>query len=381
MGASIVARVESMNDQASRSFAQDAEVHGHTSMDALSNVLRLVRLGGAVYLNGHFTAPWCLFGQADAALCGSYLPRAERVVSYHLITEGSCWAALADDPESAIYVNAGELLVVPQGESHLLGSSLDVTPGPTAELLESQLRNSPGQLMALNYGGGGDSTRLVCGFLACDDTLSNPVLSALPRLFKVDMRNDPQSAWLESSLRFATAEAAEWRVGSALVLARLSELLFVEAVRRCIDALPADRKGWLAGVGDRFVGRVLAMMHTQPAHAWTVDELARMAGLSRSALAQRFTQLLGQPPMQYLAHWRLQVAAQELRGGTKSVAEVADQVGYESEAAFNRAFKREFGMPPAGWRKSRGGMASASAGAAGASAVDCYSEPFSGHPM
>lgn len=340
-------------------------------MDALSNVLRLVRLAGAVYLNGEFTAPWCLFGQADAALCGSFLPPAERVVSYHLITEGSCWAALADDPASAIHVDAGELLVVPQGESHLLGSSLDITPGPTAQLLESQLRSAPGQLMALSYGGGGDSTRLVCGFLACDDTLNNPVLSALPRIFKVDMRNDPQSAWLESSLRFATAEAAEWRVGSALVLARLSELLFVEAVRRCIDALPLDRKGWLAGVGDRFVGRALALMHAQPAYAWTVDELARTAGLSRSALAQRFTQLLGQPPMQYLAHWRLQIAAQELRGGTRSVAEVADQVGYESEAAFNRAFKREFGMPPAGWRRSRGGMAGAAVDSPAASAADC----------
>jgi AraC family transcriptional regulator, alkane utilization regulator len=338
-------------------------------MDALSEVLRLVRLGGAVYLNGDFTAPWCLYGQADAALCGSFLPPAERIVSYHMITEGGCWASLPDDPDSAIYVAAGELLVVPQGEAHLLGSSLDITPGPTGELLENQLRNSPGQLMVLNYGGGGDRTRLVCGFLACDDTLSNPVLSALPRIFKVDMRNDPQSAWLESSLRFAAAEAAEWRVGSAIVLARLSELLFVEAVRRCIDALPSDRKGWLAGVGDRFVGRALALMHAQPAHSWTVDELARKAGLSRSALAQRFTQLLGQPPMQYLAHWRLQIAAQELRGGTKSLAAVADQVGYESEAAFNRAFKREFGMPPAGWRRSRVGGEVIPAGAAGAAAA------------
>ncbi|REG50387.1 AraC-like DNA-binding protein [Paraburkholderia sp. BL6669N2] len=338
-------------------------------MDALSDVLRLVRLGGAVYLNGDFTAPWCLYGQADAALCGSFLPPAERIVSYHLITEGGCWASLPDEPDSAIYVAAGELLVVPQGEAHLLGSSLDIAPGPTGELLENQLRNAPGQLMALRYGGGGDHTRLVCGFLACDDTLSNPVLSALPRIFKVDMRNDPQSAWLESSLRFAAAEAAEWRVGSAIVLARLSELLFVEAVRRCIDALPSDRKGWLAGVGDRFVGRALALMHAQPAHGWTVDELARKAGLSRSALAQRFTQLLGQPPMQYLAHWRLQIAAQELRVGTKSLAAVADQVGYESEAAFNRAFKREFGMPPAGWRRSRGEMAATSAGSAGAAAA------------
>jgi AraC-like DNA-binding protein len=180
------------------------------------------------------------------------------------------------------------------------------------------------------------------------------VLAALPRIFKVDMRNDPRSAWLESSLRLAAMEAAEWRVGSAIVLARLSELLFVEAVRRCIDAMATDRNGWLAGTADRFVGRALAMLHAQPAHGWTVDELARKTGLSRSALAQRFTQLLGQPPMQYLARWRLQIAAHELRNGTQPLAAVAGRVGYESEAAFNRAFKREFGMPPASWRRSHG---------------------------
>lgn len=325
-------------------------------MDALSNVLRLVRLSGAVYLNGDFTAPWCVVGQASQELSATFLPRAERIVSYHLITEGSCMARLIDDPASAIRVDAGELLVVPQGEPHLMGSSLEIAPAPADEMMAHYLKTTPGDVMKLSYGGGGEPrTRVICGFLASDDTLSNPVLSVLPRLFKVDMRNDPRSAWLESSLSLAAVEAAEWRVGSAIVLARLSELLFVEAVRRCIDALPAERKGWLAGVGDRFVGRALAMLHARPAHDWTVDELAREVGLSRSGLAQRFTQLLGQPPMQYLARWRLQIAAQELRHGTMSIAAVAEQVGYESEAAFNRAFKREFGMPPAGWRRSRRG--------------------------
>ncbi|MFM0048496.1 AraC family transcriptional regulator [Caballeronia grimmiae] len=325
-------------------------------MDALSNVLRLVRLSGAVYLNGDFTAPWCVVGQASQELSATFLPRAERIVSYHLVTEGSCWACLVDDPSSAIHVDAGELLVVPQGEPHLMGSSLSITPARSEVMMAHYLKTTPGEVMKLTYGGGGEPrTRVICGFLASDDTLTNPVLSVLPRLFKVDMRNDPRSAWLESSLSLATLEAAEWRVGSAIVLARLSELLFVEAVRRCIDALPADRKGWLAGVGDRFVGRALAMLHARPEHSWTVDELARKAGLSRSALAQRFTQLLGQPPMQYLARWRLQIAAQELRNGTRSIAGIAEHVGYESEAAFNRAFKREFGMPPAGWRRCRRG--------------------------
>ena len=338
-------------------------------MDALSDVLRAVRLSGAVYLSGEFTTPWCLFGQADAALCDAFLPGSEHVISYHLITEGSCSARLADDPTSAIQLNAGELLVVPQGEAHIFGSTLDLSPTQAGPLLINQLETTPGTVMKLSYGGGGAVTRMVCGFLACDDKLSNPLLSSLPRLFKIDMRNDPQSAWLESSLRFAAAEASQWRAGSTTVLARLSELLFVEAVRRCIEALPDDRTGWLAGVRDRFVGRALSMLHARPAYCWTVDELARNVGLSRSALAQRFTDLLGQPPMQYLAHWRLQIASRELLVGSRPLAVVAEEVGYDSEAAFNRAFKREFGMPPAAWRKSRLQVHAVSIPANGAGAV------------
>jgi AraC-like DNA-binding protein len=325
-------------------------------MDAVSDVLRVVRLSGAVYLNGTFTAPWCVIGRTDAALCAAFLPRSERVISYHLIIEGSCWAQLAAAPASALHLNAGELLVVPQGEAHLLGSALDLPPTPADTLLVGQMEAAPGEVMTLSHGGGGASTRIICGFLACDDTLSNPLLSSLPRLFKIDMRNDPRGAWLESSLKFAAAEVADSRAGGTIVLARLSELLFVEAVRSCIEALPADQKGWLAGVRDRFVGRALSLLHAQPVRPWTVDELARKVGLSRSALAQRFTDLLGQPPMQYLARWRMQIAAQELLIGSKSLAAVAEQIGYESEAAFSRAFKREFGMPPAGWRKHQGKM-------------------------
>ena len=325
-------------------------------MDAVSDVLRAVRLSGAVYLNGTFTAPWCLIGRTDAALCAAYLPRTERVISYHLIIEGSCWAQLADSPDSALRLDAGELLVVPQGETHLMGSGVGLGPTPMESLLAGPIAAAPGEVMTLSYGGGGAATRIVCGFLACDDTLSNPLLSSLPRLFKIDMRHDPRAAWLESSLKFAADEAAHSRAGGTIVLARLSELLFVEAVRSCIEALPAHQTGWLAGVRDRYVGRALSLLHAQAIYPWTVDELARKVGLSRSALAQRFTDLLGQPPMQYLARWRMQIAAQELLNGKKSLAAVAEQIGYESESAFSRAFRREFGMPPAGWRKSKGKM-------------------------
>lgn len=320
-------------------------------MDALSDVLQVVRLGGAVYLHGEFTAPWSVAGQSHGELCASFLPRAERVISYHLVTAGSCWAQLVDDPASALQLNAGELLVVPQGEPHILASSLDVEPVSASTMLDDHLQTSPGEILRVSYGGGGAAAHLVCGFLACNETQSNPLIAMLPRIFKVDMRNDPRSAWLESSLQFAAAEAAEWRAGSTLVLGKLSELLFVEAIRRCIDALPAVKEGWLAGVRDRFVGRALALMHAQPSHAWTVDDLAQRVGLSRSALAQRFTDLVGQPPMQYLTRWRLQLAARELILAPKPLVAIATQIGYDSEAAFTRAFKREFGMPPSSWRK------------------------------
>ena len=258
-------------------------------MDAVSEVLRAVRLSGAVYLNGTFTAPWCLIGRTDAALCGAYLPRSERVVSYHLVIEGSCCAQLAGNPDSALRLDAGELLVVPQGETHLMGSAVGLAPTSMELLLAGPIEAAPGEVMTLSYGGGGPATRIVCGFLACDDTLSNPLLSSLPRLFKIDMRHDPRAAWLESSLKFAAAEAAHSRAGGTIVLARLSELLFVEAVRSCIEALPAHQTGWLAGVRDRYVGRALSLLHAQAVHPWTVDELARKVGLSRSALYKQMT--------------------------------------------------------------------------------------------
>jgi AraC family transcriptional regulator, alkane utilization regulator len=323
-------------------------------MDALSDVLQVVRLGGAVYLHGEFTAPWSVEGRADIELCGTFLPRCERVISYHLVTAGSCWAKLTAESDSALEVRAGELLVVPQGEPHIMASSLDLEPMSAAEVQSEHLRKAPGELLQLSYGGGGEVTRLLCGFIACDETQTNPLIAMLPRIFKVDMRNDPQSAWLESSLQFAASEAADARAGSSIVLGKLSELLFVEAVRRCVESRPATQEGWLAGVRDRFVGRALSLIHAQPAYAWTVEELANRVGLSRSAFSQRFTDLVGQPPMQYLTRWRLQLAAKELTGQAKPLIAIATQVGYESEAAFNRAFKREFGMPPSSWKKAQG---------------------------
>jgi AraC-like DNA-binding protein len=320
-------------------------------MDALSDVLRVVQLTGAVYLNGSFSTPWCIVVPANSPLCSNYLPSSDRVISFHLLTEGSCLASLPDDAGCALQVDAGEVIVVPQGDTHLLGSSIDLAPEYMAPLLADQVSLNPGGVMTLAHGGTGAGTRMICGFLAAQDIWKNPLLAALPRLFKVGMRGS-RASWLESSLRFATEEVGSHRAGSSTVLAKLAELLFVEAVRCHVDTMPSDGTGWLAGLRDRLVGRVLALMHARPAHPWTVEDLARQVGMSRSALAQRFTDLIGVPPMQYLARWRLQLAAQRLRLSNRPLAVVAEEVGYESEAAFNRAFKREFGMPPATWRRT-----------------------------
>lgn len=251
----------------------------------------------------------------------------------------------------SVCLGAGDVVLFPHGDPHVMASSTEVKAVPAWEVYSAP---PPGEVVGLRYGGGGDITRLVCGFLACEKGPCNPLLESLPPILRVNVRTDSAATWIETSLRFGASEAVAQRAGGATVLAKLSELLFVEAVRRYIESLPVEQTGWLAGLRDRFVGRALTLMHAHSERAWTVEELAKQVGLSRSALAERFTELLGQPPMHYLARWRLQVAAHLLRSRGLSVAQVAEQIGYESEAAFNRAFKREMGVPPATWRKGGG---------------------------
>jgi len=245
---------------------------------------------------------------------------------------------------------AGDLVIIPSGEAHALGSDLS---RPRADGASLVVQRGPDDVPQVRYGGGGEVTQMVCGYLACDSSLFDTVLAALPRIMVVNMREGPGAQWLTSSIRFSIAESAAQRAGAGTVLAKLSELMFVEAIRRHIESLPPEQTGWLAGLRDRFVGKSLALIHSKPAHPWTVEELAGAVGLSRSALAERFTGLIGQPPMQYLTRWRLQLAANLLRSGSRNVAAVAADVGYDSEAAFSRAFKRELGTTPAAWRRAR----------------------------
>jgi len=299
-------------------------------------------------MDAEFTAPWCIGEPAGIEVCIEHLPDAQHVVIYHLLTEGKLEVAV---PGSApISAHAGDLVIIPSGEAHALGSDLSQPRADGARLV---VQRGADDVPQVRYGGGGEVTQMVCGYLACDSSLFDTVLAALPRVMVVNMREGPGAQWLTSSIRFSIAESAAQRAGAGTVLAKLSELIFVEAIRRYIEGLPAEQTGWLAGLRDRFVGKTLALIHSKPAHPWTVEELAGAVGLSRSALAERFTGLIGQPPMQYLTRWRLQLAANLLRSGSRNVASVAADVGYDSEAAFSRAFKRELGTTPAAWRRAR----------------------------
>jgi AraC-like DNA-binding protein len=321
-------------------------------MDALSEVLGAVRLTGAVFLELKLQDQWSFLTAPARKIADVLMPEADHVIPFHLVTEGGCYARLLDG--DAVELRSGDLILFPASDRHVLSTAneaaLRLAPVEiSGETVKKLLKR--GEVAAFRQGSAGDTTRIVCGYLACDKRLAEPILAGLPRLLKVSMGDGGTDAWVRSSIKFSVAESASARPGSAAVLARLSEVLFAEAIRRYMDELPPDRAGWLAGLRDRHVGRALALLHERPAHAWTVDELAKKVGLSRSALGERFAGLIGAPPMQYLTRWRTSLAARQLRETPASILRIAGDVGYESEAAFNRAFKREFGLPPAAWRK------------------------------
>jgi AraC-like DNA-binding protein len=319
-------------------------------MDALSDVLNSVHLEGAFYLNAEFTAPWCIRGECSVASVRERLAGSEHVVFFHFLTEGDCKVRLTQGGE-VLHVAAGDMVLIPQDDMHLMGSDLHLAPAE-ANSLFGEDAPADAEFVHIRYGGGGASTRFVCGFLACSRSVCRPLLDALPRLLRIPIGDGPASAMVRELLRVGVRESSASRPGNQSMLAKLSELMFVEAMRRYVENLPPGGKGWLAGVRDTQVGSALALLHGEPGRAWTVEELAREVALSRSALAERFAALVGEPPIQYLMRWRLALAAQALRSGREAIARVAERSGYESEAAFSRAFKREFGMPPAAWRKA-----------------------------
>jgi AraC-like DNA-binding protein len=325
-------------------------------MEILSEVLKAVKLDGAMFYNAEFSSPWCA-RSVDARTVTSYLsPNSQHVIIFHLLTEGRGYAHVEGD-DRPVPLNAGDILIVPHGDAHILGNGPSVTPVRREQVLEQVLSQG---LKVSRMGGGGELTKFICGYMSCDPQLSRVFLGGLPPIMKVNIRDNPSGKWLENCIRYSVDNADASMPGVDTVLAKLSEVLFVETLRRYIAQLPQKQTGWLAGVRDPEVGKALALLHRTPSNPWTIATLANQVGISRSVLAQRFRRYLSETPIAYLTRWRMQLGAQMLTSTSAGVAQIATEVGYESEQSFNRAFKREFSLPPARFRtRSRSARSSA----------------------
>lgn len=315
-------------------------------MDALSEALNTVRMTGAIFTNSVCTAPWGFAVPAMERMAPLLSPGTECVVSYHLVTEGK--ATIKFSGAESRPVTAGDIVIIPHGDPHTF------TNGAPSELIDSSgavAKWLAGDITPFRTGGGGETTRFVCGYFGCERYAARLFLAGLPSVIAINVRTGPTGKWLESSIRHLLEDAQSGRPGCAAVLSKMAEALFMESLRRYMEQLPPEAIGWLAGARDSVVGSALALIHRRPSYPWTVSELAAEVGASRSLLAERFQHFLGEPPLTYLARWRLQLAARLLQTTQRTIIHVAMDVGYESEAAFNRAFKREFGLPPAQYRR------------------------------
>jgi AraC-like DNA-binding protein len=328
------------------------------SYDILSDVLRKVRLRGALYYRVGGSSEWAAEAPPARDIAAAVMPEVEHVMEYHVVTRGDCWGAILGG--APMRLQAGDILLFPHGDPHVISSAPGMRPRPDSAHQFVQATEQLPFILAVegldpprpvpsveDYG-----TTLICGFLGCDLRPFNPLIARLPRLLHLRATEDP--AWIGNFMRHVVDESHAKRPGGEAMLERMSELMFIDAVRRYVDSLPPNSAGWLAGLRDPFVGKSLRLLHEQPGTAWTIDELGRQVGLSRSTLHERFVAFIGEPPMQYLTNWRMQIAAGLLRDSNATVAVIAMEVGYDSEAAFSRAFKRLTGMPPASWRRRRG---------------------------
>ena len=313
-------------------------------MDPLSDLLRVVRLDGAFFYGVEAAEPWSVEAVAAKELSPRILPAAEHLISYHILIQGRCWGGVLG--EEQVELLPGDVIVFPHGDPHVMSSGRGVRIGP--DVNSSAPARYPNTVLLGDQGP--RVTSFLCGFLGCDRRPFNPLLGALPR--RMHMRG-VSNAWHDSFTRQLTEESRLGRPGADTVLTRMAELMFIEVLRRYLADLPAGQTGWLAGLRDEVVGRVLTLLHARPGRAWTLTDVAREAASSRSVVARRFTELVGQPPMQYLTQWRMQVAAALLAQSGAKVAAIGEEVGYDSEAAFSRAFKKATGLAPGAWRETR----------------------------
>ncbi len=315
-------------------------------MDALSEILATMKLQGALFFRGNFSAPRYVSSPESRIMAKALAPTATHLVIYHLLTEGAARLRLSDGTD--VHLAAGDIVVMPHGHAHEMmcrdGNCRTEDAGVVEKIRQRDLT-------PLQVNGGGEPAHFICGYMACDSLANKTILQGLPKVFTVNIRSDQSGKWLESAIQHLLSEADSGSPGSQALLAKLSEALFVDTLRRHMVSLQQDAVGLLAGARDPLVGRSLAILHARVRDQWTISTLAQEVGASRSALADRFSRFLGMPPLSYLTRWRMQLAARALSSSSKPTASIATDVGYESEAAFSRAFKREYSIPPARYRR------------------------------
>jgi AraC-like DNA-binding protein len=317
-------------------------------MDVLSDVLSAVRLTGAIFFDNTFHDPWVVETPKASVIASKVMPDSQYVFSFHTLLEGSCWAEMIDGSAEPMRLNAGDIIVFPLDDAHAFCSTVGMRAAPD---LAVYIRPVDKQLpYILNEGIGPSGCRFICGYIGCDIRPYNPFITSLPRVLH---GRSAASGWLSHLVQHAVSETENRDAGGETVLAKLAELLFVQVMRQYANELPAESRGWLAGLRDPQVGHALHLVHANPAADWTIETLANAVGMSRSAFAKRFAHFSGDSPMQYLGRWRMQLAARRLENPQVSIAQAAVEVGYESEAAFNRAFKKVMGVPPGTWRRGR----------------------------
>jgi len=304
--------------------------------DPLGEALHFLRMNGAFYCRSELTAPW-----------GLTLPPMPGYLWFHVVTSGHVW--LDAGHTGARLLGRDELALVPHGEGHVLGSEPGVLAPGILEL-ERELVSDRYEL--LHYGGGGPLTNLICGAVRFDHPAARSLVATLPEIIQVRPSNSPQTDWMQSTLRLMAAEAQELRPGGEAVITRLGDILVIQAIRAWIQTDPAARTGWLGALQDRQIGRAITLIHRDPSRSWTLATLADEVAMSRSAFAARFNELVGEPAMAYVARWRMYLALDALKERHTTVGELANQLGYRSEAAFARAFKRVIGTPPGTFKRT-----------------------------
>jgi AraC-like DNA-binding protein len=319
-------------------------------MDVLSDVLNAVRLTGAIFFDNTFHDPWVAETPRASVIASKVMPDSQYVFSFHTLLEGSCWAEMIDGSSEPIRLNAGDIIAFPRDDAHAFCSVIGTRAEPD---LAVYLRPLDRQLpYIVNEGRGPDACRFICGYLGCDIRPYNPFIKSLPRVLH---GRSTANGWLSHLVQHAVAETERHNAGGETVLAKVAELMFVQVLRQYADELPPGSGGWLSGLRDPQIGHALHLIHANPATDWTIEHLASAVGMSRSSFAKRFTHFTCDSPMHYIGRWRMQLAARRLENPQVSIAQAAVEVGYESEAAFNRAFKKLMGCPPGTWRKGQGG--------------------------